>query len=391
MVGITSASMDTVDVAVIGRGMIGSAAARHLVEAGHTVALIGPPEPDDRTAWTGPFCSHPDEGRITRIAARTDVWAEIAARSISRYADLETRSGIALHTPCGLVSVFDTADEWVERGNRHGSDARRVDVDWVRATTGIAVTNGLPAMYEGAPAGYINPRRMVAAQTEICATLGATVINHAVESLDQVPTGFRATGPWGSQSASRVLLATGAFGSNLWPGELAVERRPRTIVMAELEGAGDAPSIPSLILDAPPDERLHEIYWVPPVRFPDGVRRLKIGGNLKDVELIDVDGLTDWFHGEGSGIEAEALTESLRALLPDSVVVRPISAPCVITSTGSGHPYIGWVDDNIAVAIGGNGAAAKSSDELGRLASTLFADDGWTDSISADAFTPRLS
>ena len=34
-------------LAVIGRGMIGSAAARHLSKMGHDVALIGPDEPAD--------------------------------------------------------------------------------------------------------------------------------------------------------------------------------------------------------------------------------------------------------------------------------------------------------------------------------------------------------
>ena len=51
------------EIAVIGRGLIGSAAARHLAEAGHRVVLIGPDEPVDRRTSPGPFCSHPDEGR----------------------------------------------------------------------------------------------------------------------------------------------------------------------------------------------------------------------------------------------------------------------------------------------------------------------------------------
>lgn len=380
-----------VDIAVVGRGMIGSAAARHLCLAGHSVALIGPPEPADRAGSNGPFCSHPDEGRITRIAARTDVWAELAARSIERYSELEAQSGLSLHSACGLVSVFDCADDWVARGQMFGSDARRVDVDWVYNQTGIAVTNGLPAMYEGPPAGHINPRRMVAAQTKISASLGADVIEEAVDDIEQTPAGFRVSGAWGRRTAQRVLLATGAFGSTLLGARLDIERRPRTIVMAELAGAGDVTAIPSLILDRPADDRLHEIYWVPPVTWGDGVDRIKIGGNLEDFDPLEPQQLTEWFHSDGSAVEADALTSSLRALLPDFDVVRPISAPCIITGTPTGHPYIGWVTDGIAVAIGGNGSAAKSSDELGRLASTLFAADGWTDTISADNFTPQFA
>jgi len=54
-----------VDVAVIGRGMIGGAAGRHLAEQGHSVALIGPGDE---------YSSHGDAGRITRIVGRAGVW-----------------------------------------------------------------------------------------------------------------------------------------------------------------------------------------------------------------------------------------------------------------------------------------------------------------------------
>ncbi|RVN77920.1 FAD-dependent oxidoreductase, partial [Sinorhizobium meliloti] len=37
-------------------------------------------------------------------------------------------------------------------------------------------------------------------------------------------------------------------------------------------------------------------------------------------------------------------------------------------------PYIGFVSDRIAVLTGGNGQAAKSSDEIGRLGAVLVAD-----------------
>ena len=51
-------------------------------------------------------------------------------------------------------------------------------------------------------------------------------------------------------------------------------------------------------------------------------------------------------------------------------------------------PYVGWVEDGLAVALGGCGSAAKSSDELGRLASTLFESEHWTDPLPSTAFEP---
>ena len=52
---------------VIGRGLIGSAATRHLACIGEKVAVIGPAEPADKSLHQGVFGSHYDSGRITRI------------------------------------------------------------------------------------------------------------------------------------------------------------------------------------------------------------------------------------------------------------------------------------------------------------------------------------
>lgn len=375
------------DVAVIGRGMIGAAAGRHLAEAGHRAALIGPGEPADRRTSDGPFASHHDEGRITRIAARTQMWADVAAASIGRYPDIAARSGITFHTPCGFVAGYPDADDWVARAARYGSDARRVSPEWVRETTGISITNGLGLVTEGAPAGHINPRRLVAAQTELARIGGATVIDAAVATVERRDGGFELGGAYGSVLADRILVATGAFGSELFDWQLDVERRARSIVMARLADDG---RIPCLILDRPPDDRVNEIYWVPPVEYPDGSVRIKIGGDRKETILLGADELTDWFHGDGDPVEVESLTNNLVSLLPDAPLGDIVTAPCVITGPRTGVPYIGWADDGIGVAIAGNGSAAKSSDELGRLGASLFSDAGWDSPLDPAQFAPQL-
>ncbi len=378
---------DRYDVAVIGRGMIGGAAGRHLTEAGFRTALIGPGEPADRRRSQGPFCSHPDEGRITRIAARTQTWSDVAAASIERYADIAARSGISFHTPCGFIAAYPDAPDWVTRAAKYGSDARLVDAEWVRETTGISITNGLGLVAEGAPAGYINPRRLVAAQTQLAMLGGADVLDAAVTEVCRHHGGFELNGSFGSVTADRILVATGAFGSDLFDWRLDVERRARTTVMARLADDG---RIPCLILDQPPDNRVWEIYWVPPVRYADGSVRIKIGGNRTDTMLLAPHELIDWFHSDGDPVEIESLTENLFSLLPDAPLGDIVTAPCVITGTPTGAPYIGWVDEGVAVAIAGNGSAAKSSDELGRLGATLFSDAGWDSPIDPATFTPRL-
>jgi sarcosine oxidase len=80
---------------VVGKGLMGASAARHLTAHSPGVALIGPDEPPDRAAHTGVFGSHYDEGRITRILDSDRIWALLAQRSIARYRDIEKHSGIA--------------------------------------------------------------------------------------------------------------------------------------------------------------------------------------------------------------------------------------------------------------------------------------------------------
>ncbi|HAB56901.1 MAG TPA: hypothetical protein DCE75_02490, partial [Acidimicrobiaceae bacterium] len=269
-----------------------------------------------------------------------------------------------------------------------GSDARLVDPDWVRSETGVAIENGLGIAFEGAPAGHVNPRRLVAAQTRLTELAGGVVIDDAVRAVERRNGGFELSGGFGSVMADRILVSTGGFGSELFDWKLDVERRARTIVMARLADDG---RIPSLILDQPPDDRIQEVYWVPPVEYPDGSVRIKIGGNMKDTILLEPDELVDWFHGDGDPAEIDCLRNNLRALLPDAPLGDVTTQPCVITGTSTGMPYIGMVDDGIGVAIAGNGSAAKSSDELGRLGASLFGEAGWGSRLDPSLFTPQFA
>ena len=361
--------------------MIGSAAARHLAEDGVSTALIEPTEPVDRQGSAGPFSSHPDAGRITRVFDRSPVWSTLAARSIDRYGDIESRSGIGFYNNSGVVAAFEDVQTWIDGAGENRLDVRIVAADWLRSTTGIQVAEGLQVAYESFPGGHINPRRLVAAQTKLTAAAGGLVIEGVATALHREEGGLAISGIWGRVTARRVLVATGSFGAEL----LDVERYGRTTLRAEISGTGDLPNL----IGVAPDPRLEDMYWVPPVRYPDGCVRLKIGGDMKNSLVLAPEELVDWFHSDGDADEIDALESSLRSLLPDAQLSNMIHAPCVTTNTATGLPYIGWVDDDIAVAIGGNGCAAKSSDELGRLASSLFSEQGWTDTLDMELFGPR--
>jgi sarcosine oxidase len=361
--------MTHVDVAVVGRGMIGSAAARHLAAAGHRVTNIGPDEPTEYAE--GPFASHFDQGRVTRITAFSEPWGAWARASIDRYAKIEEQSGISFHDPVGLVVLADSAAETIPVATALGADAVELSGAELQRRTGIV--SGVAShriVWEGPPAGLINPRLLVKAQTVCAQQNGANIVADVVEHVDTSNSPTTLTLRSGEPiSADQVIVCTGAYGAELAGVSLPLERRLRTIALAEL---GPGPDLPTLIIDDPPHASLDEAYWVPPVEFSDGRWLLKIGGDSKPPYLTDTnDPIDDWFRSGASAAEAEALFELLEALLPDREVRRIRHKPCVVSYTPSGRPHLDRVSDTVTVAFGGCGAAAKSSDEIGRIAAEI--------------------
>ena len=58
---------------------------------------------------------------------------------------------------------------------------------------------------------------------------------------------------------------------------------------------------------------------------------------------------------------------------------------CVVTETKTDRPYIDKINAQLGVAIGGNGYAAKSSDEIGRLAAAMMT-GSWDSQIPEENF-----
>ena len=79
--------MTVFDFAVIGKGLIGSAALRHLTInfPEGKVCMVGPDEPKDRKSHDGVFARHYDQGRITRVLDPSPLWGQLARESIAQY------------------------------------------------------------------------------------------------------------------------------------------------------------------------------------------------------------------------------------------------------------------------------------------------------------------
>jgi sarcosine oxidase len=361
-------------IAVVGRGLIGSAAARHLALAGAEVILIGPDEPEDRASHTGVFASHYDEGRITRQLDSHPFWAEVSRASIARYAEIEAASGLRFFTAAGALHAGPAGSDWIARIGA-GADASGVPHSRMTGTEAAAAFPMLwfspdwTVFHEAANAGYISPRRLVQAQTRAAVRAGAQVIPAEVTGIDTGGSGVTLRLAEGTVQADTVLVATGGFTPGLLP-DLPLTVYARTVALLEVDAmeATRLAAMPSMVTML---ENGRDPYILPPIRYPDGRRYLKIGGDPDDLVLRDAQDARAWFRSGGRPEVGAALAEHLHRRMPGLRAAAPVIAPCVTTFTAAGLPLIDRLDDRLCVAVAGCGKGAKCSDELGRLAADL--------------------
>ncbi|UUX50712.1 FAD-dependent oxidoreductase [Nisaea acidiphila] len=362
-------------IAIIGRGMIGSAAARHLAGMTDGIVLVGPDEPDEYAAHEGVFASHYDEGRMTRISDADPAWSITAKRSIERYGEIEAESGIRFFTKSGYLGISTAGSDYLDRaketGLKHGADLTSLDADGIRGRYPfLSVADGTRGLQEVGDAGHVSPRAMVAAQTEAARRRGAEIVQRQVAALRPVPGGVEIETDDGSvRQAERVLVATGGFtdACGLSPEDLKLRVFGRTVLLARIEGAltEHFAAMPTM------GHAESGAYLLPPIRYPDGHSYMKIGiGSVEDPALRTLEDMSNWFKSDGIEENRTRFRSFLLDLMPRLVECRSWqSKSCAVTWTATGLPYIDFVqDDRIAVAVGGNGKGAKSSDDWGWIA-----------------------
>lgn len=377
------------DIIVVGGGLIGGAATRHLSRMGRDVALIAPEEPADRQRHAGVFASHYDEGRITRILDPDEAWATTAARSIARYPEIEAESGVRFFTPTGFLYFCDAENgrlaDYDAAGTAQGARFDRLDTDALRQRFPYLIfPDGTAGLHEHETAGYVSPRRLAAAQTEAARRHGATVVRAPAIRVSAGGRGVEVETEQGTLRGDRALVAAGGF-TNAWglvPKPLDLTVYGRTVVLIRV--SGDALStlagMPSLVGAG--------AYLLPPIRYPDGQTYVKIGvGTDEDARLETAEDLDRWFKSDGSAKDRSAFLEIVASLIPSLRGIDAIRTDtCVTSYSPHGLPMIDWVDDDrrIAVAVAGNGKGAKSSDDWGYAAALLISGGDWDHPVARD-------
>jgi glycine/D-amino acid oxidase-like deaminating enzyme len=386
---------------VVGKGLIGSAAARHLAGEVDGVCLVGPDEPPARAEHHDVFGAHYDEGRIYRVLDPNPIWATLAKRSIERYAAIEAESGIRFHSEAGFLAVSPAetgrAELYAQVGADLGAASELLRGDALAARFPyLAFGPGRAGAYEPRGAGHISPRRLVDAQTAAAEHRGPTIVRESVHRLAPSGDGVEATTASGRRLwAERALVATGAFANvhAVLPRPLDLPVGGRTIVLVEVseQAAPALRGMPSLVVTG--SAPVADVYVLPPIRYPNGGVYVKLGtGDFKH-PLTTPEALMAWFRTHGADEDRQLLHETLVAMIPALEGAPCHSDSCAIETTPSDYPYVDAVDDagRMVVAVGGNGRAAKSSDEIGRLGARRLLDGDWTDDLPAAAFRVQVA
>ncbi|MFF0950512.1 NAD(P)/FAD-dependent oxidoreductase [Rhizobium leguminosarum] len=383
---------------IIGRGMMGAAAARHLSSMADGIALIGPREPEERKAHHGVFASHYDEARITRTFDGNLAWGTFAARALDRYREIEAKSGISFYSEVGCLFAGPEKNEqdYIERAltvsRTLGSKIEIIAPSELgQRFPYLAVAADFTGYLERKRAGHINPRALVRAQAKLAEQGGVSLIEATATSVRDAGSHVEVMAGGRSYSAERVLVAAGGFSNShaLLPRPVDISVMARTVAFYEIgerEMAifGDMPS--TIVLG---DREEDHIYILPPVRYPDGKTYLKLGGDTEALSFGRLEDAGAWFRSDGSAAERDHLARVALQLMPELAGCPVTSAPCVANFTPTGYPYAGFTQSpRIAVLTGGNFVAAKSSDELGRLGAVLLAEGQLGEADFGSALTP---
>lgn len=389
------------DVAVVGIGMIGSAVLRHLSRAGLRAVGIGPDEPAKWATHQGAFASHYDQARITRITDPDLIWGRLAQRSVARYHDLERHSGVRFHGAVGHLKVSPDPSEandnlYITEQNGRELSAQFVHLNQSELRTRFPYLDFAPkaeGLYEEGGAGYVDPRKLVAAQQVSAFLHGGVMLYEEVRAIEGAGPFKLRTHTGKTIEANRVVLSMDGYTNFLLQPSLGRSLefviKQHSVLLAELDADEQQrlANCPSLIWRLQGHPMLKSFYSTPPVKYPDGKVCFKIGGSpFTPPTMSTPQAFLDWFHSPGHADEIAALREVLLTVLPGLRVKSWASKPCVNTYTAHEYPYVDRVAAGIYVCTGGCGSAAKSSDEIGYMGALLAQHDEWRYDMPAHHF-----
>ena len=348
------------------------------------------------------FASYYDTSRLTRVIDPNLVWGTLAKRSIARYRDIERQSsieffhniGYMMVTPGGLGADWFDLPAMREVATDLNVEIEDLDDDLLKQRFPyLKFTPGSSAVLQEKDAGYFNLRLLVEAQQTIAIAQGTTLLREEVVQIQRTGEQVKiATRSGGTVRANRVLVATGAYtnATMLLAHKLNTTIRAAMIMVSEVAPQQQI-AYPSTLYAKTDGE---EDFWgllMPPITYPDGRSYIKtMDGYYGPAPLEGYKALGAWSRSNGHEDHHIVLQRALREVFPSLEILSTNFKPCLITDTASHYPYIDMLDDRIGIVVGGNGKAAKSSDEIGRIAAGMIHTDSWNSSLPQLSFAAQF-
>ncbi|MBL0335038.1 MAG: FAD-binding oxidoreductase [Chitinophagaceae bacterium] len=386
------------DVLVVGKGLIGSAAAKYLSATGKKVIITGPDEPDDYEQ-AAIFSSHYDQARVQRLIGKDEAWTRLNVESANAYPFIEKESGIRFHTPVGCLYVNPhQRDEYLQHAPALATQYKTSPVYFDKtenlrtAFPDFQFPQEANGMFEPGPSGYINPRLLLKAQLHLFREKGGMESSQTIQSLSEDNGVYTAVADDGTLfHASSVVLAPGSFANffPLSPRKPAMQAKSEVVLLARLseDEIERLKNLPSLLYEINTPE-LDGIYLLPPVEYPDGETYLKLGCNMpEDIYFNTLEEVQDWFrHGDSEAL-AGKIRQALYTLMPALEADSFITKRCIISRTEHGRPYIGSMDGKGLYFAGGcNGYSAMCSEAIGLVTASVLHENKFPDGYQADWF-----
>jgi sarcosine oxidase len=354
-----------IDVIVAGLGAHGSSAAYRLAARGASVLGF------DRFARGHTLGSSGGLSRIIRLSYYEHPdYVPLLRRAWTLWRDLERESGEALLTETGGLYAGDPNGELVagalESARRHRLEHEVLDTAALRARYPLFDwLDGWQGVFER-QAGWLAPERCIEAHLRLAEKGGATLrFDEPIEDWESTPDGVRVTTATGTFDAKQLVIAAGAWASQLAPSlasELSVERNV-------------------LFWFEPRAER--EAFARLPIYIVDDIDRIFYGFPYIDGQGVKVAGLhfgdkadPDTVDRTASPSDEERVRTWLRRRVPLANGERRDAKVCMYTNTPDANFVIDRLaaDPNVLVASACSGHGFKFSSVIGEILADLVLD-----------------
>lgn len=353
------------DVAVIGGGSMGIAAAYYLAKANQKILVI------DQFSIPNTFGSHHGETRILRLGyGNGGTYVPLVKEALELWIELEAETGKKLFNCTGAISVghpdSDFVKETIESSIKYGLTYEKMNAqDLMKKWSGISVPEDYIACYDP-HSGFLYSEECVKTYREECEKLGVTILeNHQVQAINYSDDSIRICTSTGYIFAKKTVITAGAWIPKLLP-ELHLEIEPIRKTFGWFKTLADnlySKQFPCFVFDT---HNVGHYYG-----FPDyNGEGLKVGRmDLGDV--IDPDEVNRDFYATSK--EEEDLRSFLGQFLPQANGKLNDGKVCLFSMTPDEDFIIDFHPENpnIIIAGGFSGHGFKFASVIGKILTDL--------------------